>query len=45
MSVEYKHKKGDKSVIECFSPSSTEKLEERVLKLSGNEFINSVTGY
>lgn len=46
MSVEYKYKKGDKSIIECFAPSkTTENLEERTLKLLGNEYITSVTGY
>jgi len=45
MSVEYKHRGGDKSIIECFQPQSTEGLEERSLKLLGTEFITTVTGY
>lgn len=45
MSVEYKLKTGEKVTLECFAPASTEGLEERVLKLWGQEYISSVTGY
>lgn len=32
-------------LLECFAPSSTENLDEKVLKLRGVEQITSVTGY
>ncbi|EAR97070.4 hypothetical protein TTHERM_00196610 (macronuclear) [Tetrahymena thermophila SB210] len=43
--VEYKLRNGEKVVLDGFFPKSTENLQEKVLKLRGPEYIQSISGY
>ncbi|KAL4510252.1 hypothetical protein ABPG72_010445 [Tetrahymena utriculariae] len=43
--VEYKLRNGEKVVLDGFFPRSTENLQEKVLKLRGPEYIQSISGY